>query len=153
MIRPAQRLFLVLLLATSAGSTRATSFHAELDTSAFPSGEEPQRFEVVLSQEHLSTAWPELLGPAPSLHPAPSTHLDSGRVIVQSVGTQPDECYSAAIQAVRDQGDAVLVEVMEKEPAPNCVCTLSLVKYFQVIRIDSEEGPATLCIRRPALGC
>jgi hypothetical protein len=74
-------------------------------------------------------------------------------VIVYSMGTQPSGCYSAKIEAVRAQGEALLVEVNEKEPAPNCVCTFSLVRPFHVISLDSRKGPASLCIRRTQLDC
>jgi hypothetical protein len=152
-IRPVRGLFLTVLLATSVGSTEATSFDAKPDTSGSPSGEGLQRFEVSLSRNHLDAAWPALLGSGPAPHLAPPTRFDSDRVIVHSVGRQPNECYAAEIHAVRAQGEAVLVEVIEKEPAPSCVCTFSLVEVFDVIRLDSQEGPATLCIRRPPLGC
>lgn len=154
MIRVVRDLFLTVLLATSVGSTEAASFHTVLDTSASPSGEVLQRFEVILSQEHLDGAWAEQLGSGPAApHLAPSTHFESDRVIVNSVGSQPDECYAAEIQAARAQGEAVVVEVIEREPAPNCLCTFALVEVFDVIRFDSKEGPATLCVRRPRLGC
>lgn len=173
MIRPVQRLCLVILLATSVGCTawgkpkaktdptdgcclknaQVTSFQTVLNTSASPSGAEPQRFEVIRSQERLDTVWPELFSPNPPPNPAPSINFPSEMVIVYSMGTQPNGCYSAGITAVRAQGEAFLVEVTEKEPAPNCVCTFSLVKPFHVIRLDSKEGPASLCVRRTQLSC
>lgn len=115
MTRLVARLFLVVLLASSVGCTawgkpkpksgpsdgcclknaQLTSFQTMLDTSPPPSAAEPQRFEVMRSQERLDAVWPELFGPNPPPNPVPSIDFDSESVIVYSMGTQPNGCYTA----------------------------------------------------------
>jgi len=167
------RLLLVVLLASSVGCTawgkskpkgkpadgcclnnpQVTSFQTVINTSASPSTDEPERFEVIRSQDRLDIVWPELFAPNTPPSFTPPIDFDSEMVIVYSMGTQPSGCYSAEIEAVHAQGEALLVEVIEKEPAPSCVCTFSLVKPFHVIRLDGRKGPASLCVRRTQLQC
>jgi len=173
MIRLVPRLLLVVLLASAVGCTawgkpkpdhgpaggccldgaQAASFQTVINTTASPSGDTPQRFEVIRSQGRLDTVWSDLFDPNSPPSPAPTLDFDSEMVIVYSMGTQSNGCYSAEISTVRAQGEAALVEVDEKEPASDCVCTFSLVKPFHVIRLDGREGPVSLCVRRTELSC
>lgn len=123
-----------------------------ISNSTGSSAEQSERFLVIRNEADFQTAWDELFEPNAS-PPLPTVDFQSDMVLIYAMGSQPNGCYSAEIESVREQGPELLVRVRELEPAPDCICTFSFVMPFSVVRVADHAGPISLCVDRQERDC
>lgn len=85
--------------------------------------------------------WAEHIGSDAAL-PA----VDFSRELVVGVfrGTQPNGCYTTAIDRVTRQGDRLTVHQVDRNPAADAICTMMMVAPVQLVAVTrAEAGAAT----------
>lgn len=151
------RLLLVFLLAAACSNAPARNSGNEPAAAALPfetlvqasnPGQGgPSRREVIRDETAWRTIWAEIREGSALPEEPPAVDFSREMVILAALETQG--CVSrVTIRAVTRTADALVVDLLEAPPAPNCVCITSerpihLVRLERVdlpVRFEAERG-------------
>ena len=59
------------------------------------------------------------------------------------LGTRPTGGYSVEIAGTRREGETLVIEYLERRPAPDALVSQALTAPFHVIRVPRHDGPVT----------
>ena len=128
-----------------AGAT-AVSFETIVQRS-IPGESGPSRREVIRDQAAWRAAWEELHTGSP----LPEVDFDRQMVILAAMELQ--SCVSrVTIRSVTRTADALVVDLLEAPPAPNCVC-ITAERPIHVIRLERVDLPARFEVERGVTSC
>lgn len=153
------RLFLALLLAaacshapTKAPAKQAADLPFEtLVQRSIPGQSGPVRREAVRDPEAWRSAWAALREGSDLPAEPPAVDFARQMVIVAAMDTQ--SCVSrVTIRAATRTGDALVVDLLEAPPAPNCVCITS-ERPIHVIRLERVDLPERFEVERGVTSC
>ncbi|HYU35165.1 MAG TPA: hypothetical protein VEW48_23675 [Thermoanaerobaculia bacterium] len=151
------RLFLVLLLAAC---SQAPARHQPAATALFfetvvqrslPGQSGPTRREVFRDESAWRAAWATLREGSNLPEEPPAVNFAHQMVILAAMETQ--SCVSrVTIRSVTRTAGALLVDILEAPPAPNCVCITS-ERPIHVIRLERVDLPARFEVERGVTNC
>lgn len=107
----------------------------------------PTRREVIRDAAAWRSAWTELK----LSEEMPAVDFERQMVILAAMETQG--CVSrVTIRSVTRNADALVVDLLEAPPAPNCVCITS-ERPIHVIRLEKVDLPARFEVERGVTSC
>ncbi|ADI15455.1 protease complex subunit PrcB family protein [Truepera radiovictrix] len=95
--------------------------------------------EVATSQSEFEGLWRRAYGNLTSPPPLPQVDFSQGGVAAAFLGTRPTGGYSVDVRAVREEGSAVVVELVITEPAPGALTTQALTHPWVMVAIRGAE--------------
>jgi hypothetical protein len=118
---------------------------------SFPGQGGPTRREVVHDAAAWRKAWTELREGSDLSEEPPAVDFERQMVILAAMETQG--CVSrVTIRSVTRNADALVVDLLEAPPAPNCVCITS-ERPIHVIRLEKVDLPARFEVERGVTSC
>jgi hypothetical protein len=155
------RLLLVLLLAAACSNAPVPNAQDEPAAAAIPfetlvqasnPGQAgPSRREVIRDEATWRAAWKELR--EGSALPEEPPAVDFGRDMVILAALETQGCVSrVTIRAVTRTADALVVDLLEAPPAPNCVCITS-ERPIHLVRLPRIDLPARFEAERGVTEC
>jgi len=118
---------------------------------SIPGQSGPERREVVRDQNAWKTAWTELREGSDLPEEPPAVDFAREMVIVTAMEMQ--SCVSrVTIRVVTRTAGALVVDVLEAPPAPNCVC-ITAERPLHVIRLERVDLPERFEVERGVTSC
>ena len=73
----------------------------------------------------------------------PPASVDFAKEMVAAVflGTRPTGGYSVEIASTRREGDALIVEYVERRPSADSIVTQALTSPFHIVKLPKVDGP------------
>lgn len=84
--------------------------------------------------------WRELWQAHAPSRPAPAVDFAKTMVVAVFLGTQPSAGYAVNIVRTRAEGGALIVEYVEKRPAPDAITAQVLTSPFHIAAIPAHAG-------------
>lgn len=132
-----------------AGAT-AVSFETILQRS-IPGQSGPTRREVVRDPNAWRAAWDALREGSDLSAEPPAVDFERQMVILAAMEMQ--SCVSkVTIRSVTRTADALVIDLLEAPPAPNCVC-ITAERPIHVIRLERVDLPETFEVERGVTNC
>ena len=101
---------------------------------------------VVRTLPEWEALWKSHAGP----QPAPVVDFSTNLVAAVFLGTRPTAGFSVDILATRRENDALVVEYVERAPAPDAIVAQILTSPFHVVKLPRFDGPVRF--RKTAAG-
>ena len=118
---------------------------------SIPGQSGPSRREVVRDQNAWQAAWTALR--EGSDLPAEPPAVDFARQMVILAALETQSCVSrVTIRSVTRAADALVVDLLEAPPAPNCVC-ITAERPIHVIRLERVDLPERFEAERGVTSC
>ena len=111
------------------------------------------RHEIIRDGDAWVRAWDEIyefVTPAPL---RPPVDFGEEMLLLASLGTRPDGCYSVRIVAVGEADQGLRAEVEETIAGANCVCGAALTRPVHVVRLPRRSGPVDFVDRTSTKRC
>lgn len=103
--------------------------------------------EVIRDQSALNATWSDL--GLPGSPPA----VDFGQEMVIAVAMETQACVSrVTIRSAAQVGGALVVDILEAPPAPNCVCITS-ERPVHLVRLRKLDAPPRFTVERGLTPC
>ena len=96
-------------------------------------------YTLIDDMEDWQVSWNKLHGtysPVPAL---PEIDLAENSVLIYRLGTRSSGGYGVAISSIVDQGDSLLVSVLEKQPGEGCMTTMAISSPFVIVSFPKKE--------------
>jgi hypothetical protein len=77
----------------------------------------------------------------PGAEPAPAVDWPTEMVVAVFLGTRSTGGYSVEIAGARREGDALIVEYVERQPGPGSIVTQALTSPFHIAKLPRHDGP------------
>jgi hypothetical protein len=109
--------------------------------------------EVIDDRAQWDRAWEEIharQSPRPAL---PAVDFGQEMLLLASLGTRGNGCYSVRIVAVEESGARLRAVVEESVPGPACACTGALTQPVHVVRLPRRSEPVDFVDRQTTLRC
>jgi len=118
---------------------------------SIPGQSGPSRREVIHDQEAWQKAWTEIREGSDLPAEPPAVDFDRQMVILAALETQ--SCVSrVTLRTVTRTAGALVVDLLEAPPAPNCVC-ITAERPLHVIRLERVDLPARFEAERGVTSC
>jgi hypothetical protein len=155
------RLLIILLLAAACSNAPVPTAQDEPAAAAVPfetlvqasnPGQAgPSRREVIRDEANWRAAWKELREGSALPEEPPAVDFNREMVILAALETQG--CVSRiTIRSVTRTADALVVDLLEAPPAPNCVCITS-ERPIHLVRLPRIDLPARFEAERGRTDC
>ncbi len=132
------------------GAATAVPFETLVQRS-LPGDAGPSRREVIHDEAAWRKAWEELRDGGALPAEPPAADFEHQMVILAAMEMQ--SCVSrVTIRSVTRTADALVVDLLEAPPAPNCVCITS-ERPIHVIRLERVDLPARFEVERGVTSC
>ena len=118
---------------------------------SIPGQSGPSRREVIRDQAAWKTAWAELREGSDLPEEPPAVDFEHQMVILAAMEMQ--SCVSRiTIRSVTRTSGALIVDLLEAPPAPNCVC-ITAERPIHVIRLERVDLPERFEVERGVTSC
>lgn len=118
---------------------------------SIPGQSGPERREVVRDQAAWEAAWASLREGSDLPEEPPA--VDFGRQMVILAAMETQSCVSrVTVRTVTRTADALVVDLLEAPPAPNCVCITS-ERPIHVIQLERVDLPERFEVERGVTSC
>lgn len=87
----------------------------------YQSGLKPGGVRVVRDEAHWRELWSEHTAPMMPRPPVPSVDWGTDMVLCIALGARPTGGYGIEIESIERQGDRLVVDAIEKKPAPDAI--------------------------------
>jgi hypothetical protein len=125
-------LLAILAVAGAQGATPVTSVAQGAN-----SGIDDTREVVVRSRTEWDALWKSHAG----AQPAPSVDFSQELVAGVFLGTRPTGGFRVDITGYRPDGSALIIEYVERVPAPDGIVTQVLTSPFHIVKLPRFDGP------------
>ena len=98
---------------------------------------ENPREVVVRTLPEWEALWKSHAGP----QPAPAVDFSTSLVAAVFLGTRPTAGFGVEISGTRRENDALVVEYVERAPAPDAIVAQILTSPFHVVKLPRFDGP------------
>jgi hypothetical protein len=117
------------------------------------SGMQAGRTEIVGDSDTWTLVWNEIHQPVSPRPTLPPVDFGQEMLLLASLGTRPDGCYSVRIVAVEQEGAGLRAVVEETVPGAGCACPAAVSHPVHVVRLPRLSGPVELVDRRITTRC
>jgi len=118
---------------------------------SIPGQSGPSHREVIHDQQAWQKAWTEIREGSDLPAEPPKVDFDRQMVILAAMETQ--SCVSrVTLRTVTRTADALVVDLLEAPPAPNCIC-ITAERPIHVIRLERVDLPARFEVERGVTSC
>ncbi len=83
----------------------------------------------------------------------PSVNFDTNTLLAVFAGTKNTGGYSTEINLVTESADSIQVEVLEKEPSPDCMTTQAVTSPYQIVKIAKTTKPIRFNTTQKIVNC
>lgn len=137
--------------AAAAAEAEAALPFETLVQQSIPGQSGPTRREVVRDETAWRAAWAALREGSALPEEPPAVDFDRQMVILAAMETQ--SCVSrVTLRTVTRTADALVIDLLEAPPAPNCVCITS-ERPIHVIRLERVDLPERFEVERGVTSC
>jgi hypothetical protein len=110
-----------------------------------------ERREVVRDADAWRSVWAELRQGSALAEEPPAVDFEHEMVVLAAMETQ--SCVSrVTIRSVARRGDGVVVDLLERPPAPNCQCIVA-ERPIHVVRLRKMTGSVRFTAERSVMPC
>jgi hypothetical protein len=108
-----------------------------------------ERMEVIRDASDFRSVWRQ----AGRRGEAPEIDFERDMIAVVFMGERRTGGYSIRVDGAERSNDGLVLQVLMREPGPDCMTTQALTQPWQIVRLPRVEGEVDFRIRQETVDC